>query len=350
MLKLNQQILIRSTHANCNSTFQQLIHQDSSQKFQITQNNRKKSSEHIIQKQNLKAQNQFQERKKQNSIPDILYVQNSFIKCHTQTYNEPDNKDYEIQSKKLKTYQNLDISPKRISQDASPLQNILINRKRTCVSENKKGLFKENELQKKPRQKVPNHLQIFNQDFDQPSNRITFQASSYIDDEKLILKSIETPGTAQFMQSNKDDNFVYLNENVYQNTENYADQQIYQRKLSCQEETFMPVQKTVQTKKPYFQSKKGNQDHQSKLECRKIMTILDTQQDRIFESIGLNSSEIRYSPRSDGLNKTLKCDEQTKKNDEFIQYKQIQSKKNVIKDENQPYWKLREVSHSKKKG
>lgn len=44
------------------------------------------------------------------------------------------------------------------------------------------------------------------------------------------------------------------------------------------------------------------------------MTILDKQQDRIFESIGLNSSEIQNSPSSDGLNKTLKFDDQIKNN------------------------------------
>ncbi|CAD8079563.1 unnamed protein product [Paramecium primaurelia] len=354
MLKLNQQILIRSAHVNCNQPFQQLNHQDSYSKIHIIPNNRKKSSEHILQKQNHKVEIHFQDRKKQNSIPDILYLQSNFIKCHTHTNNQLDNKDYEIQSKKQKTFHNQDISPKRISYDASPLQNIVINRKRNCVSENKKELFNENEQQKKPKQKVHNHLQIFNQDYDQPSNRITFQASNYIDDSKLILKSIETPGTAQFMQSNKDDNFVYLNENIQQNIEYdcYPEQQIQQRKLSCQEDTFMPVQKTIPTKKPYFQSKKGNQDHQSILECRKIMTILDKQQDRIFESIGLNSSEIQHSPSSDGLNKTLKFDDQIKNNQEsrFIQQqKLIQSKRNIIKDENQPYWKLREVSQCKKK-
>ncbi|CAD8120653.1 unnamed protein product [Paramecium sonneborni] len=357
MLKLNQQILVRNGHINFNQGFQQLNHQNSYSKIQITPDKRKNSLEYSLQKQNLYSQINFQERKKQNSIPDIILQQQNQKKCYTYSNDQIENRDQEIFLKKLKTIQNQDVSPKRIGQEASPFQNILMNRKRNCISENKKELSYEKEQLLKKKQKIPNPLQIFNQDSDQPSNRITFKVSNQQNEDIIVVKQIETPGTAQFMQSTKDESFAFLNDNSKEDIINDEEQnccpsqQIYQRKLSCQEENFMPVQKTIPTKKPYFQSKKGSDVQISKLECKKIMIILDQEQNRILESIGLNSSNFHNSPRSEEFNNPQKIDSQIKLNEEteVIEHEQIKQKRFNIKDENKPYWKLREMSNSRKK-
>ncbi|CAD8103978.1 unnamed protein product [Paramecium sonneborni] len=337
MLKLNQQILVRNGHVNFNQTFQQLNHQYSNSKIQMTPSKRKKSLDYS---QNLQTQINFQDRKKINSIQDIILQESNKKKCYTYCNNQIEQRDSEIFMQKIKTIQNQDISPKRISQEASPLKNIIINRKRSCVSENKKELFCQKEQLIKAKNKFPYHLQIFNQDLDQPSNRITFKASSQFNEVQLVVKQIETPGTAQFMQSNKDVNFQFLNDNsddADQERNFYPQQQNIQHKLSCQEETFMPVQKTIPSKKPFFQSKKGSDIQISKLECKNIMIVLDKEKNRILESIGQNSSKFYNFPKSKESNK---IDSQIKQNEE--------SKRYNIRDENKPYQKLREMSQQKK--
>ncbi|CAD8108919.1 unnamed protein product [Paramecium sonneborni] len=338
---------------------------------------KRKLSEYVFQKQSSYAQIHKPERQKQKSTPDILQLLKKYQKCHTnQSQHQPANQKDIVnnqQIKKHKTVYNNDASPIRVSQEALPLKNIIINRKRTSNSDRDITLLKLQELKKKIQEKVPNPLEILGPETNPISNRITFQASLQTEESKIIQKTIDTPGTAQFMQSNRDDNmqeprnpFERRNSQDVQILENQFTLQknvelfFEKRKPSCCEDNFKPVQKTQQYGKPYFESNKGediqNTNFTNRLECRKIMIILDQDKEKILEQIALNPVEIHNSPTSSVWDKALKIDrldEQLgkQKTEESLNIKcqQIRSKRGSVKNENTPYWKLRDLEFKKKK-
>ncbi|CAD8101713.1 unnamed protein product [Paramecium sonneborni] len=334
---------------------------------------KRKLSEYVLQKQSSYAQIHKPERQKQKSNPDILQLLKKYSKCHTNQsqHQLPNQKDIvsNQQIKKHKTVHNNDASPIRVSQEALPLKNILINRKRTSISDRDITLLKLQELKRKIQEKVPNPLEILGPETNPISNRITFQASLQTEESKLIQKTIDTPGTAQFMQSNRDDN-MQEPRNPFERRNSYQDNQTLQqtnidlffgkRKPSCCEDNFKPVQKTQQNCKPYFESNKGeelqNNNFTNRLECRKIMIILDQDKEKILDQIVLNPIEIHNSPTSSVWDKALKIDrleEQLgkQKTEESLSIKcqQIISKRGSVKNENTSYWKLRDLEFKQKK-
>ncbi|CAD8088107.1 unnamed protein product [Paramecium primaurelia] len=338
---------------------------------------KRKLSEYVIQKQSSYAQIHKPERQKQKSTPDILQLLKKYQKCHTnQSQHQPPQQKDNVSNqeiKKHKTVHNNDASPIRVSQEALPLKNIVINRKRPSVSDRDTTLLKLQELKKKIQEKVPNPLEILGPETNPISNRITFQASLQTEESKLIQKTVDTPGTAQFMQSNRDDN-IQEPRNPFERNNSFQDIQIMdnqislqknldfffgKRKPSCCEDNFKPVQKTQQLAKPYFESNKGediqNNNFTNRLECRKIMIILDQDKEKILDQIALNPIEIHNSPTSSVWDKALKIDrldEQLgkQKTEESLSIKcqQIRSKRGSIKNENTPYWKLRDLELKKK--
>ncbi|CAK95137.1 unnamed protein product (macronuclear) [Paramecium tetraurelia] len=338
---------------------------------------KRKLSEYVIQKQSSYAQIHKPERQKQKSTPDILQLLKKYQKCHTNQSQHQPNQQRDVvsnyQIKKHKTLHNTDASPIRVSQEALPLKNIIINRKRMSINDRDTTLLKLQELKKKIIEKVPNPLEIWGPEINPISNRITFQASLQTEDSKLIQKTVDTPGTAQFMQSNREENGQEPR-NPFERTKSSQDMKIQEnqitlqknldlffekRKHSCCEDNFKPVQKTqYQYGKPYFESNKGeeipNSNFTNRLECRKIMIILDQDKEKILEQIALNPNEIHNSPTSKIWDKALKIDrldEQLgkQKTEESLQVKcqKIKSKRGSIKNENIPYWKLRDLEQKK---
>ncbi|CAD8100026.1 unnamed protein product [Paramecium primaurelia] len=374
MLKLNQQKHM-TTNQSKFSEHQQQKSKDSYSKIHTPI--KRKLSEYVIQKQSSYAQIHKPERQKQKSTPDILQLLKKYQKCHTNQSQHQPSQQRDIvsnhQIKKHKTLYNNDASPIRISQEALPLKNIVINRKKTSISDRDTSLLRLQELKKKIMEKVPNLLEILGPEMNPISNRITFQASLQTEESKIIQKTIDTPGTAQFMQSNRDEN-ILESRNPFERTNFYQDMQIQEnqislqknldlffekRKHSCQEDNFKPIQNVQQYCKPYFESNKGediqNTNFTNRLESRKIMIILDQDKEKILEQISLNPIEIHNSPTSKIWDKALKIDrldEQLgkQKTEESLGNKcqKVRSKRASVKNENTPYWKLRDLEQKKK--